>query len=270
MNYKNNLSLILASTMVSGMFSAAVNATAYKFNSTTGNLAVHTVSSKNVVALEDSDSISLALSASETPSQKFAFSVSDDVVNDNAAKATDNKTAADAATIKGFVTDANAIVADAESACQTAYTAAAGATTANDVKYATVIKKATEWMAKVNGTMADKSNAKELAVAVRKVAVAFTTAMNKIDAANNAAGTVLKEDFKTANLAELVEESNVGDDRIKKAIVINGAGAGTDAIVGITIGENINGIADNLKYKVVGASWAAGRDLRNGHCSKCN
>ena len=81
MNYKNNLSLILASTMVSGMFSAAVNAIAYKFNNTTGNLAVHAVSSKNVVALEDSDNISLDLSASETPSQKFAFSVSDGVVN---------------------------------------------------------------------------------------------------------------------------------------------------------------------------------------------
>ena len=100
MNYKNNSSLILASTMVSGMFSAAVNATAYKFNNTTGNLAVHAVSSKNVVALEDSDNISLDLSASETPSQKFAFSVSDGVVNENVAKATDNKMAAEAATIK--------------------------------------------------------------------------------------------------------------------------------------------------------------------------
>lgn len=267
MNYKNNLSLILVSTMVSGMFSAAVNATAYKFNTTTGNLAVHAVSSKNVVAVEDSNNITLDLSASEKSSQKFAFYVNENVVNDNAAKAigSENLTAADASDIQAFVSRADEIVKDVNEACKTPYTAPAGATTANDVKYATVIKRATEWMTEVNDKFADKSNVAELAVAARKVAVAFTTAMNKIDAANNPAVTVLKEDFKAVDLAESAEEAATGDARVQRAIVRNGAGAGTQAIVGITIGENIVGIAGNLKYKVVGVSWNAGRNVSAGN-----
>lgn len=90
MNYKNNLSLLLASTMVSGMFSAAVNATAYKFTTSTGNLRVYTVTqnanNKNIAAAAaDADAINLNLSAGSTATQRFMFAVKDEFLNGLAA-----------------------------------------------------------------------------------------------------------------------------------------------------------------------------------------
>lgn len=88
MNYKNNLSLLLASTMVSSMFSAAVNATAYKFTTSTGNLRVYTVTqnanNKNIAAAAaDADAINL--SAGSTATQRFMFAVKDEFLNGLAA-----------------------------------------------------------------------------------------------------------------------------------------------------------------------------------------
>ena len=253
MNYKNNLSLILASTMVSGMFSAAVSATAYKFNNTTGNLAVHKVTSKNVIELEDSDSISLALSASETPSQKFAFSVNDDVVNENAAKATDNKTAADAATIKDLKKDAEDATKALTDAAKAAYPIAGGAV-ASAAPYAKAFRKAVVAMAKINGTMADKSNAKELTANVKDLILAYSAAMKKVHEAQNAVvANEINANFTANALPEGAEEAAgvTSQDRLAMAI---GSGAANDgAYVGLTVGENVTGIADNLKYEIVGA-----------------
>ena len=254
MNYKNNLSLILASTMVSGMFSAAVNATAYKFNNTTGNLAVHAVSSKNVVALEDSDNISLDLSASETPSQKFAFSVSDGVVNENVARATDNKMAAEAATIKDLKTKAVAAIGKLNAAAK-AGVAALGNVTA----YAIAFRDAVEVMAEIKGEMSDKSNAKELVATVKDLVLAEANAYKA--ATNAGAAIVANNKFAAKSLPAGSEDAATVQARLQRAIVTGAAaGAGTPIKSGICVGDVVTAIADGdaRKYQVIGSAQVAG------------
>lgn len=274
MNYKNNLSLILASTMVSGMFSAAVNATAYKFRNTTGNLAVHAVSSKNVVALEDSEDIALDLSASETPSQKFAFSVSDDVINENVAKATGNKTAADADMIKRLKNKAVEATEALKNAEGKAYPLV-GANTANDInngkEYAKAFKKAVEAMAEINGEMSDKSNAKELMSAVKDLVLAYSAAMKKVHTAQNAVANVeVNSGFVASALATAGAAANEDAAttvlRLARSFRVVGGGAAAQRLhVGICMGENVTGIPDAKKYKVVGSGQVAGNiDLNAG------
>lgn len=83
---RRSLSLILASGIISGMFSAAAGAVGYKFNTANGNLLVHEVNimaGENVVNPASSDDIYLALSASETKTQRFVFEVAEDVLQEN-------------------------------------------------------------------------------------------------------------------------------------------------------------------------------------------
>lgn len=82
---KRSLSLILASGIISGMFSATAGAVGYKFNTANGNLLVHEVNimaGENVVNPASSDDIHLALSASETKTQRFVFEVAEDVLKE--------------------------------------------------------------------------------------------------------------------------------------------------------------------------------------------
>lgn len=83
---RRSLSLILASGIISGMFSATAGAVGYKFNTANGNLLVHEVNimaGENVVNPASSDDINLALSASETKTQRFVFEVAEDVLEEN-------------------------------------------------------------------------------------------------------------------------------------------------------------------------------------------
>ena len=83
---KRSLSLILASGIILGMFSAAAGAVGYRFNTPNGNLLVHEVNivaGENVVNPASSEDINLALSASETKTQRFVFEVAEDVLEEN-------------------------------------------------------------------------------------------------------------------------------------------------------------------------------------------
>lgn len=258
MNYKNNLSLILASTMVSGMFSAAVNAIAYKFNNTTGNLAVHAVSSENVVVLEDSDdTISFELDPSnddDANSQKFAFSVASDVVNENVAKATDNKTAADAAIIQGLQAKAIAAIEKLNAAAK-----AGVATNANVTAYAIAFRDAVEAMAEIKGEMSDKSNAKELVATVKDLVLAEANAYKA--ATNAGAAIVANNKFTAKNLPAGSEDAATVESRLQRAIVTGAAaGAGTPIKSGICVGDVVTAIADGdaRKYQVIGSAQVAG------------
>lgn len=258
MNYKNNLSLILASTMVSGMFSAAVNAIAYKFNNTTGNLAVHAVSSENVVVLEDSDdTISFELDPSnddDANSQKFAFSVASDVVNENAAKATVNRMAAEAATIKDLQAKAVAATEKLNAAAK-----AGVAANANITAYAIAFRDAVEVMAEIKGEMSDKSNAKELVATVKDLVLAEA---NAYKAATNArAAIVANNKFTAKNLPAGSEDAVTVQARLQRAIVTGAAaGAGTPIKSGICVGDVVTAIADGdaRKYQVIGSAQVAG------------
>ena len=258
MNYKNNLSLILASTMVSGMFSAAVNAIAYKFNNTTGNLAVHAVSSENVVVLEDSDdTISFELDPSnddDANSQKFAFSVASDVVNENVAKATDNKTAADAAIIQGLQAKAIAAIEKLNAAAK-----AGVATNANVTAYAIAFRDAVEAMAEIKGEMSDKSNAKELVATVKDLVLAEANAYKV--ATNAGAAIVANNKFTAKNLSAGLEDATTVQSRLQRAIVVAfPAGAATPIKSGICVGDVVTAIADGdaRKYQVIGSAQVAG------------
>ena len=258
MNYKNNLSLILASTMVSGMFSAAVNAIAYKFNNTTGNLAVHAVSSENVVALEDSDdTISFELDPSnddDANSQKFAFSVASDVVNENVAKATDNKMAAEAATIKDLKTKAVAATEKLNAAAK-----AGVATNANVTAYAIAFRDAVEAMAEIKGEMSDKSNAKEFVATVKDLVLAEANAYKV--ATNAGAAIVANNKFTAKNLPAGLEDATTVQSRLQRAIVVAApAGAATPIKSGICVGDVVTAIADGdaRKYQVIGSAQVAG------------
>lgn len=258
MNYKNNLSLILASTMVSGMFSAAVNAIAYKFNNTTGNLAVHAVSSENVVVLEDSDdTISFELDPSnddDANSQKFAFSVASDVVNENVAKATDNKMAAEAATIKDLKAKAVAAIEKLNAAAK-----AGIATNANATAYAIAFRDAVEVMAEIKGEMSDKSNAKELVATVKDLVLAEANAYKA--ATNAGAAIVANNKFAAKNLPAGLEDATTVQSRLQRAIVTGGAaGAATPIKSGICVGDVVTAIADGdaRKYQVIGSAQVAG------------
>ncbi|MEE3486081.1 MAG: hypothetical protein VZQ98_17400 [Bacteroidales bacterium] len=258
MNYKNNLSLILASTMVSGMFSAAVNATAYKFNNTTGNLAVHAVSSENVVVLEDSDdTISFELDPSnddDANSQKFAFSVASDVVNENVAKATDNKMAAEAATIKDLKAKAVAATEKLNAAAK-----AGVATNANATAYAIAFRDAVEVMAEIKGEMSDKSNAKELVATVKDLVLAEANAYKV--ATNAGAAIVANNKFTAKNLPAGSEDAITVQSRLQRAIVVAApAGVGTPIKSGICVGDVVTAIADGdaRKYQVIGSAQVAG------------
>lgn len=259
MNYKNNLSLILASTMVSGMFSAAVNAIAYKFNNTTGNLAVHAVSSENVVVLEDSDdTISFELDPSndddDAPSQKFAFSVASDVVNENVAKATDNKMAAEAATIKDLQAKAVAATEKLNAAAK-----AGVATAGNVIAYALAFRDAVEVMAEIKGEMSDKSNAKELVATVKDLVLAEANAYKA--ATNAGAAIVANNKFAAKSLPAGSEDAATVQARLQRAIVTGAAaGAGTPIKSGICVGDVVTAIADGdaRKYQVIGSAQVAG------------
>ena len=257
MNYKNNLSLILASTMVSGMFSAAVNAIAYKFNNTTGNLAVHAVSSENVVILEDSDdtiSFELDPSNDDANSQKFAFSVASDVVNENVAKATDNKMAAEAATIKDLKAKAVAATEKLNAAAK-----AGLATNANATAYAIAFRDAVEVMAEIKGEMSDKSNAKELVATVKDLVLAEANAYKV--ATNAGAAIVANNKFTAKNLPAGSEDATTVQSRLQRAIVTGGAaGAATPIKSGICVGDVVTAIADGdaRKYQVIGSAQVAG------------
>ena len=258
MNYKNNLSLILASTMVSGMFSAAVNAIAYKFNNTTGNLAVHAVSSENVVVLEDSDdTISFELDPSnddDANSQKFAFSVASDVVNENVAKATDNKMAAEAATIKDLKAKAVAATEKLNAAAK-----AGLATNANATAYAIAFRDAVEVMAEIKGEMSDKSNAKELVATVKDLVLAEANAYKA--ATNAGAAIVANNKFTAKNLPAGSEDATTVQSRLQRAIVTGGAaGVATPIKSGICVGDVVTAIADGdaRKYQVIGSAQVAG------------
>ena len=257
MNYKNNLSLILASTMVSGMFSAAVNAIAYKFNNTTGNLAVHAVSSENVVILEDSDdtiSFELDPSNDDANSQKFAFSVASDVVNENVAKATDNKMAAEAATIKDLQAKAVAATEKLNAAAK-----AGLATNANATAYAIAFRDAVEVMAEIKGEMSDKSNAKELVATVKDLVLAEANAYKV--ATNAGAAIVANNKFTAKNLPAGSEDATTVQSRLQRAIVTGGAaGAATPIKSGICVGDVVTAIADGdaRKYQVIGSAQVAG------------
>lgn len=258
MNYKNNLSLILASTMVSGMFSAAVNAIAYKFNNTTGNLAVHAVSSENVVVLEDSDdTISFELDPSnddDANSQKFAFSVASDVVNENVAKATDNKMAAEAATIKDLQAKAVAATEKLNAAAK-----AGVATAGNVIAYALAFRDAVEVMAEIKGEMSDKSNAKELVATVKDLVLAEANAYKA--ATNAGAAIVANNKFTAKNLPAGSEDAATVESRLQRAIVTGAAaGAGTPIKSGICVGDVVTAIADGdaRKYQVIGSAQVAG------------
>lgn len=257
MNYKNNLSLILASTMVSGMFSAAVNAIAYKFNNTTGNLAVHAVSSENVVVLEDSDdtiSFELDPSNDDANSQKFAFSVASDVVNENVAKATDNKMAAEAATIKDLKAKAVAAIEKLNAAAK-----AGVATNANATAYAIAFRDAVEVMAEIKGEMSDKSNAKELVATVKDLVLAEANAYKV--ATNAGAAIVANNKFTAKNLPAGSEDATTVQSRLQRAIVVAApAGAATTIKSGICVGDVVTAIADGdaRKYQVIGSAQVAG------------
>lgn len=257
MNYKNNLSLILASTMVSGMFSAAVNAIAYKFNNTTGNLAVHAVSSENVVVLEDSDdtiSFELDPSNDDANSQKFAFSVASDVVNENVAKATDNKTAADAAIIQGLQAKAIAAIEKLNAAAK-----AGVATNANATAYAIAFRDAVEVMAEIKGEMSDKSNAKELVATVKDLVLAEANAYKV--ATNAGAAIVANNKFTAKNLPAGSEDAITVQSRLQRAIVVAApAGVATPIKSGICVGDVVTAIADGdaRKYQVIGSAQVAG------------
>ena len=256
MNYKNNLSLILASTMVSGMFSAAVNATAYKFNNTTGNLAVHAVSSENVVDLDDNDDfISFELDPSNgTNSQKFAFSVSNDFINENAAKATGNKMAAEAAIIQGLQAKAIAATEKLNAAAK-----AGVATNANVTAYAIAFRDAVEAMAEIKGEMSDKSNAKELVATVKDLVLAEA---NAYKAATNArAAIVANNKFTAKNLPAGSEDAITVVSRLQRAIVVaRPAEMATPIKSGICVGDVVTAIADGdaRKYQVIGSAQVAG------------
>lgn len=86
MRKRNNLSLILASAIISGMFSAAAGAVSYKFNTKVGNLLVHPVDNaagRNTINPASNEAINLILSAGETRAQRFVFEVSEDVLEEN-------------------------------------------------------------------------------------------------------------------------------------------------------------------------------------------
>ncbi|MBQ3876288.1 MAG: hypothetical protein II796_02005 [Oscillospiraceae bacterium] len=93
MRKRNNLSLILASAIISGMFSAAAGAVSYKFNTEVGNLLVHPVDNaagRNTINPASNEAINLILSAGETRAQRFVFEVSEDVLEENMIDPTDD------------------------------------------------------------------------------------------------------------------------------------------------------------------------------------
>lgn len=254
MNYKNNLSLILASTMVSGMFSAAVNATAYKFTTKDSNLSAYTVTttdSKNVVSGEGSANIELALSASGTKSQKFAFGVSSEF-SDTASgdlKAAEEDVVSSLRN-KVYAADTGAI------AKLKAINAAANA--GNVEAHAKAFRDAVEVMAEIKGKMSDKSNAQELVPAVKDLTLAFAKAYAT---ATNGNAAVANNTFAAASLPAGLEDETTVAERLQKALVNAAqAGAATPIKAGICVGDVVTGIPENdpRKYQVIGSGQFAG------------
>lgn len=252
MNYKNNLSLILASTMVSGMFSAAVNATAYKFTTKSDNLSAYTVTttdSKNVVSGEGSANIDLALSASGTKSQKFIFGVSSEF-SDTASG--DLKAVEDT-----VVKDLKEKATTATTALNTAAKDGAMAGDAARAKaYAKAFKKSVEAMAEIKGKMSNASNAQELVPAVKDLTLAFANAYAK---ATGGAAVVTNNTFAASALPAGEEDATTNVSRLARSLRVVGGGAAAQQLhVGICMGENVTGIADAKKYKVIGSGQVVG------------
>lgn len=250
MNYKNNLSLILASTMVSGMFSAAVNAKAYNFTTKDSNLeayAVTTTDSKNVVSGEGSANIELALSASDTKSQKFVFGVSSEfsdtasgdakAVEDTVVKSLKEKAATATTALKAI--NAAAIVGSVEA-------------------HAKAFRNAVEVMAEIKGKMSDASNAQELVPAVKELTLTFAKAYA---ASTNGNAAVANSTFTSSALPAGEEDAKTVLARLQKALVNDAAnGANTPIKAGICVGDVVTGIpaGDARKYQVIGSGQFAG------------
>ncbi len=251
MNYKNNLSLILASTMVSGMFSAAVNAAAYKFTTKDSNLeayAVTTTDSKNVVSSigEGSASIDLALSASGTKSQKFVFGVSSEF-SDTASG--------------GLNAAEETLVKELKNKAATAITALkainAQAQVVNVANHARTFRDAVEVMAEIKGKMSDKSNAQELVPAVKDLTQAFAKAYA---VSSGTQAVVANNTFAASALPEGEKDAANLNGRLSRVLSHENTGAAqvvtTPVTVGICVGDVItDGMpdGDRKKYQVLGS-----------------
>ena len=250
MNYKNNLSLILASTMVSGMFSAAVNAKAYNFTTKDGNLeayAVSTKDSKNVVSGEGSANIDLALSASGTKSQKFVFGVNS-VFSDTASG---DAKAVEETVVKSLKDRATEVI--------TALKPINVAANAGNVEaHAKAFRDAVEIMAKIKGKMSGASNAQELVPVVKELTFEFARAY-AVSSGTQAA--VANNTFTSNALPAGEEDADTVLHRVQRALVNAGqAGANTPVKIGICVGDVVTGIAENddRKYQVIGSAQIAG------------
>ena len=294
MNYKNNLSLLLASTMVSGMFSAAVNATAYKFTTSTGNLRVYTVTqnanNKNIAAAAaDADAINLNLSAGNTATQRFMFAVKDEFLNGlaandaNEARAnaqatlaqrqqeldnavanrdtwTDARPAADNAAVQQMQADLQAATLALNAAQQ-----GPGARAITDVNgalsYAKALKKAVEIMAKVKGEMTGKQIPEDLYNAVRALIEAENKAMRESGLEGRNAWVA---GDAAANLGDKDADATSTNNRIRRVLTQAHDGTGnaaTNCRVGICVADEDTftqagmAVLDAHRYKVVGSAY---------------